>query len=51
MLFLAQSSCATVSTLVSTGRIYNGRHTHVGVRPSFSDGVYVTVQVTTDAVP
>jgi hypothetical protein len=42
------AGCATV---VSSGSVYRGRCTHVGIRPAVegTDGVAVTVQVTTDA--
>lgn len=45
------ASCASCAPLASTGSVYRGRCTHVGVRPA-SDGAgdyALTVRVTTDA--
>ena len=41
---------ASYATVATTGSVYRGQHTHIGVRPSTDgDGLAATVQVTTDA--
>lgn len=48
--FLAMlSACSTWTTVTSTGSVYRGRCTHVGVRGAVAnEGAAATLQVSTD---
>lgn len=51
---LCVATLAILGTLSACagGRVYTGRHVHVGVRPAAAnEGGAITVQVSTDALP